>query len=128
MNSRHKQRGMGFWGWFFVLPMIGIIGFIGVKLSTSYMNYATIKSAIDNVAHRDRLHKPSHGEIRREIQKLLLVNEVRFLKPEDIKIKKMKDGTHVFVDYTQTVPMAANIDALMKFKHDSRLKNINSSN
>ncbi len=121
-QSLNRQKGIGFWGLFFLIPMVGFIGFIGVKLSTPYMNYLTVKSAIDNVATRDRINKPSHSEVRREIQKILLVNEVRFLKKENIKIKKMKDGTHILVDYTQTIPMAGNVDALLTFHHDTRIK------
>ncbi len=121
-QSLYKQKGIGFWGLFFIIPMVGFIGFIGVKLSTPYMEYLTIRSAIENVASRDRVAKPSHSEIRREIQKILLVNEVRFLKKENMLIKKKKDGTHIIVNYVRTIPMYGNVDALLTFDYDARIK------
>lgn len=121
-QSLSRQKGIGFWGLFFIIPMIGFIGFIGVKLSTPYMSYLTVMSAVDNVATRDRVAKPSHTEVRTEIQKLLLVNEVRFLKKENVRIKKMKDGTHILVNYVHTEPMLGNVEALLTFSYDARIK------
>jgi len=105
--------------------MIGFYVFLGIKLGPEYMNFMSVRSAVQGVADEAGIEKIGRQEMRTRIAKRLNVSSIYFIQKEDITVKEMEDGLHVIADYHREIPLFSNVYVLLKFKHDASVKNGN---
>ena len=125
MRSLHRQKGISFWALLILVPMIGFYVFIGIKIGPEYMNFLSVKKAIESVASETGIKKPSRQEMRVSINKRFNVSSIYFMKKEYIVFKEMKDGMHILTNYDREIPLGGNVYITLKFEHDALVKNSN---
>ncbi len=125
MQSLYKQRGVSMWGILILTPLIGFYLFLGIKIGPEYMNFQSVKSAVEGVAKEQTIRKPSRQEMRKTIDKRLDVSSIYFMKKEYIVFKEEKDGMHIRTNYDREIPIIGNVHILLKFEHDAVVKNSN---
>ncbi len=123
MKSLHRQKGISFWAILILVPMIGFYMFLGIKLGPEYMNFMTVKNAVEGVANQQGIKKPSRQEMRLNIAKRLNVSSIYFMEEDYINFKEMKDGMHILTKYDREIPLGGNVYVTLKFEHDALVKN-----
>lgn len=125
MRSLHRQKGISFWALLILVPMIGFYVFLGIKIGPEYMNFMSVKRAVEGVAYEQTIKKPSRQEMRVSIDKRLDVSSIYFMQKEYIVFKEMKDGMHILTNYDREIPLGGNVYVTLKFEHDALVKNSN---
>jgi len=120
MNIR-KQQGWTMWSLMFTLLVIGSTAWIGLKIIPLYMDNSTISGAIKPLAQDRSLADASYDEIVTLIRKRLSINNVRWVKPEDIEFVEEDNFTQVRIDYEKRIKMVSNIDLVVTFENHVNL-------
>jgi len=121
-----------------LIAIIGLFGyaiFIGLKITPVYMEYFSIKSAVDGLAEEMETRQISKAQFMDLMGRRLDINYVDMysLKPsrdgcdkfkKDVfHFKTVKKSTEVGVNYEKRIPIVANIDFLISFDY---IRTINS--
>ncbi len=116
MNNK-KQSGMNSALLLFVLVMLGFVLLCFFKLGPAYLDNRYIVSSLKNLAERHPadLGEMSKSEIRKELEKFNMVNNVRNISTKDIEVERLKEKTVVTIAYEVRIPLVANVDAVVKF-------------
>lgn len=91
---------------------------LGIKLGPAYMDNLTIQEAVEGIQGTEGLSRMGAAQVRALINKRLIVNNVRSLKPEDIKIEKNGDVALIKVDYQVRNNLFRNVDTIVHFQHE----------
>lgn len=113
-----RQRGMSLTGIILLLIVVGSFGTFAVKTIPAYMDYSTIKSAIQSVLQDNQIGMMSADEIRRQIDKRFTINTVSAVSVNDLDISTKGGQVDIGLDYTVTKHFFYNIDLVMTFKRD----------
>lgn len=108
-TTARTQHGLGLLGFLLVLTAIGILGMVVLKAFPSYMEYFTIQSTVDRIAHDPILQ--NDAEIRAAFDRQMRVDMIDEVRGRDLEISK---GV-VAVRYQKTVPLTDNISLLINF-------------
>ena len=131
-----KQTGMSTIILIVIIGLFGYAIFIGLKITPVYMEYFSIKSAVDGLADEMQTRQISKAQYLDLMARRLGINYVDIgglapsrdgcdkNKKEVFHFKKVKKSTEVGVDYEKRIPMVANIDFLISFNY---IRTINSS-
>lgn len=116
-----RQRGLG---------MIGVMAWLGVaalvltlvfRLGPEYMEFLTVKSAMDSLTEDPELKGKGRAEILSTLGRRLDVNNVRGLPPQTFRVEQKDFGQKLIADYEVRVHLLFNIDAVLTFKHEASL-------
>lgn len=123
MNNK-KQSGMSGLMLLFVLALASFALTCFFKLGPVYLDNWHIRGALKSMGeqHANDLHQLTKTNIRNELSKFYMINNIRGEAAKALEVKRMKDYTLVIVAYEVRVPMFANIDAVLSFNNvlDSR--------
>lgn len=109
-----RQKGMSIFSFLVVLIIAGVAFDAGMKLFTPYADHKIIVSILNNiVTDQDELDKSVY-ELRQDISKRLVINQVK-LEKGALKIKETQGDLHFDLAYESRVPMYWNLDAVAKF-------------
>lgn len=122
MQAR-KQAGWTMWSLTFSLLIIGFIGWIGLKIVPFYIDNHTVSSVLKPLAQDRSLSEASYGEIEDLIAKRLNINNVRFIKKDDIEFIEEDNYTQIRIDYEERIKMVSNIDVVLSFKNHVNIQN-----
>ena len=121
MNSS-KQRGLSTLGWLGVIAVGGFALTALFKLGPIYLENWTIHKLMVQIQDDPAAGKMSVAEIRDKLQKKLTINGVQQISIRDIKFKREQGrGTLIDASYEVRVPFMFNIDAVVKFPHNTLL-------
>ena len=81
------------------------------------MQFATIKSVMDDVRKDVELNGGGVKEVLSGIDNRLYVNGIDVVTRKDFKLKREKSGNVVSVTYEVREHLAGNLDAVMTFSH-----------
>ena len=135
MKLTNKQTGMSTIVLIAIIGLFGYAIFIGLKITPVYMEYFSIKSAVDGLADEMQTRQMSKAQYMDLMRRRLDINYVNIdgLKPgrdgcdkskKDVfHFKTAKKKTEVGVNYEKRIPMIANIDFLISFDY---IRTINS--
>ncbi|TGN41049.1 DUF4845 domain-containing protein [Marinobacter confluentis] len=118
LSSMHRQSGASALVILIMVLFFGGLLTIGIKLGPAYLDDQTISKAVESISDTEGLSRMGPAEVRTLINKRLLVNNVRSLKPEDITIKKNGDTVLITVEYEVRDNIFRNIDTVVHFKHE----------
>lgn len=118
-NTRKSQRGMTAISMLVIACLVGFVVMIAIKLAPTYFAHFKVQAALKNLPTDSRAEGASDREIKELILKKLDVDDVDFVKSEDIVITKSSSGRTVAIDYEARVPMFGNVDAVVKFDKNS---------
>jgi len=112
-----RQRGLGLIGVLFWLGLGAFVLTLGVRLGPPYMQYLTVKSAMDALSQDAELKDKGRPEVLSALGRRLEVNSVSGLPPQTFSVEQKDSGRKLIADYEVRVPMFFNIDAVLSFAH-----------
>ena len=120
----HRQRGMGFTGWFFIIGTIAFFTLLGVRLFPLYNEKFVVLSSMDMVAQRDDALELNPRQAREFLLKNINVSLNRpTLNSQTIKdaFKLEKDKkskkTYMHVTYMATNKFFKDVNLMIAFDH-----------
>lgn len=112
-----NQGGWTIWSLAFSLFVIGSIAWLGLKTIPLYIDNTTIRNTIKPIAQDRSLSDASYDQIADRIQKGLSINNIRWVKDEDIEFIEEGNGVQVRIDYEKRFKLVSNIDLILTFKN-----------
>lgn len=113
---KNREQGASILSILIVIMVAGVFFTVGFKLYTPYWDHLTIKSVVEDISlDQEELKKPL-GEVRRDIDRRLRINQVRLQDREDLKLKLEEGVIYFDLKYERRVPMFYNVDAVVKFE------------
>jgi hypothetical protein len=121
MNA-YKQSGASMLGIATAILIIGGIAFIGIKVSPIYFEFYKVDLAIANFAEQPDTGRLANGEVRSELLKRLVLDDVNGVKRDDISVKR-KDGImFVKVKYEKRNSALESLDLVGKYEKSVEMK------
>jgi len=122
MHLRHRQQGLGLWGWMFILAVIGFVALITLKLIPIYLAELSIQRVVKSTAE-----DPGNGalplpELRKAMRTRWDVEGINTLAVEDVKLLKTPAGRALSYDYEARTELFYNISLVVHFQNTFRLK------
>ncbi|MGQ2965353.1 DUF4845 domain-containing protein [Methylophilus sp.] len=112
--SARAQHGLGVLGFLLVLTAVGIIGMVGLKALPSYMEYFSIQSTINRIAHDPMLQ--SDADMRTAFDRQMHVDMITTVHGRDLNVV----GRSVAVRYQKNIPLTDTISLLIDFDATSK--------
>ena len=112
---RHRQRGVTFIGWLFLLIPIGILLYVGIRLTPKYLEYMNIARTLEQVKTEYDGNAPTASAIRVSIERHFDIEGVTTIGVKDVSIKPQGRITIVNVNYDSWAPLFANISIVVTF-------------
>ena len=113
----HKQRGITFTGLAFVLVTLGFVAVMGMRLMPAYLEYFSVKKAIVKLSNEPSFAAMSKKDIVDEFDRSATIDDIKVITGHDLEITKDDAGKPVVsIEYQATVPLIANISALIDFR------------
>ena len=113
----HKQRGITVIGLVFVLVTLGVVAVMGMKLMPAYLEYFSVKKAIVKLSNEPSFAAMSKKDIVDEFDRSATIDDIKVITGHDLEITKDDAGKPVVsIEYQATVPLIANISALIDFR------------
>jgi len=122
MRYTRRQRGITFLGFVFVLVVLGIFGYIGLKLFPVYSESFRIDTALANVM-QDGVADASKRDITKALVRRFTVNDIRRISErnfdEYVTIEKDRDDVSIYISYRAEVPLFANLSIVVDFEKEA---------
>jgi len=118
MNIK-RQSGASMWGIMMLVIILMANAFIALKIVPTYLDFRTVKVVVNSTIEELKKKRLSNVKVRGSIERKLLINGIRDLKREDLKIKQTNKKSTITMDYEVRKPIFYNIDAVMKFKYEA---------
>ncbi len=118
-----QQRGLSITGWIFVIAVTLFFALLGMKMIPSYLQYYSIVQVLESISQDPTLKQASPGELRNIFNRRIDINGVYDFPKKGLKIDQSKgEGTVMIVDYEVREPMAGNVDVVMHFHKEVKVK------
>ncbi len=114
-SSLRRQRGMSYWGWMLVVAVFGFILTCVSKMGPAYIDAYYVDEGLKKLAENPNLRDMSRGDIKKELDRFFLINNVRGEPTNAVQVIRGADSVLVSVDYELRQPLIHNIDVVMKF-------------
>ncbi|AMX02270.1 DUF4845 domain-containing protein [Microbulbifer thermotolerans] len=114
-TSLFRQRGMSYWGWLLVVAMFGFILTCVSKMAPAYIDARYVEEGLKKLAENPNLRELSRADIKKELDRFFLINNVRGEPTKSVKVIRGADSMLVSIDYELRQPLIYNVDVVMKF-------------
>ncbi|HTV84105.1 MAG TPA: DUF4845 domain-containing protein [Dyella sp.] len=113
---KSKQAGITLIGFLIVLAVAGFFAYAAMKLVPSYIEYAGVVKAMNQIAS-EGVDGKTLDQVRREMMFKLGFQYVddATIQPSDINFQQGSDGNELHVSYDKQMPFIYNIDFLVHF-------------
>lgn len=112
---RHRQSGISFIGFIIVLAVGGFFLFLGMKIGPVYLEYNSIRSAVNKVAAEATV--ADIATIRRSMDRQMTIDYAANYKPEFIRVVREGDTLNLVLNYEIRRELIYNLDFVAKFNH-----------
>lgn len=119
---RKHQRGMTFIGLLFVLALVGLVVYAGIRLVPVYLNYLKIARTLEMTATEVKGDNADPGNVRRIIERHWAIEDPTGVDIKDIQITKDDDGISMHVAYDDAVPYIANVSLSAHFDKTVKIR------
>ena len=117
-----SQRGITLIGFVFVLAVVGVFAYLGMKVFPIYEQFFSVRSAMKGVAGEPGVGQMDPAKIRDLFFRRLYVNYADDdLKPENVKIERKDSGYMLTVQYEMRRPLIADLDIVGNFNETQAL-------
>lgn len=117
MHLRHRQRGLGLWGWLFVLGVIGFVTMITLKLIPIYLSEMSIERVVKATAQDSGNASLPLPELRRAMRTRWDVEGITTLRVEDVKLVQTPGGRALSYEYEARTELFYNISIVVSFSN-----------
>ena len=115
--ARHC-RGMGMWGYIWLLGGVGVVVTLGLRLAPHYMNFRAVQSIITTL-DADSVRGQSKRQIYDTLTKRFKINSLYDMEPAKIiAIERLKAGTTLRIDYEVREKLVYNADVVLSFQDE----------
>jgi hypothetical protein len=116
MQAMTRQRGMTFWGLLFVGLLFVFAALLFFKLLPPYLEFATVKTVLENVAKTPEIGNFEKNQIRAEIDRRFSIEDVKRVDlTKHLFVEKKPGATTIRIAYEVRVPLVYNVTALLDF-------------
>lgn len=115
---RHRERGVTFLGWLFLLMPMALVLYGGIRLTPIYLEYMKIARTLEQVGEEFKGEQAESAAIRTAIERRFDIESVTVLNPRDashIRIRKEGSGHVVQAAYIDTAPFISNVSLQIEF-------------
>ena len=130
MKLNNQQSGMSLIVMIFIIGLFGYAIYIGIKITPVYMEYFSIRSAVNSLADEMKSRQISKNQYMDSLRKRLDINYVNVsklvprrdgcekTKKEVFTYKRGKKDISLGIGYEVRVPIVANADILLDFNYN----------
>lgn len=122
MHLRQRQRGLGLWGWMFVLGVIGFVAMVTLKLVPIYLVELSIQRVVKATAQDPGNAALPLPELRKAMRTRWDVEGINTLRVEDVKLVKTPGGRALTYDYEARTELFYNISLVVHFQEQFNMK------
>jgi hypothetical protein len=106
---------MTFMGIVFILIMVGLIGYAGLRLVPLYLNYMKVSRSMDAAASEFKSDNPDPGAVRRSLDKHWQIEDISGVEAKEVEIVKDDSGVALHLAYDDTAPYISNVSLQVHF-------------
>ena len=121
---RHRQRGVTFIGWLFLLLAVAIVGYQGIRLTPIYLNYMRVAKSLDRLQDptREVTGPTSAQSLRSLLGRSFEIESIEYPDLKDIDIHR--DGEHwvAIADYDDAAPLFGELSLVVHFHKEVDLQ------
>lgn len=110
-----KQRGMTFIGLVLMIAAIVFVAIIGMKMVPAYLEFMSVKKALNNIATKPEFGEMSNKDIYESFTKTAAIDDIDSIKAKELIISQSDAGPVVIAEYQVVVPLMGNVSALIDF-------------
>ena len=110
-----QQRGLTPIATLAILILVGFGLFLLFKLVPVYLEYFNVASSVNSLKEVPDLGQKSKEDVRELLKRRLDINDVKRVKPDNIKVTRVENVTTVAVNYEARVSLLSNIDLICTF-------------
>ena len=110
-----RQQGMTMIGILFVLALIGVIGYAGMRITPLYLNYLKVARSMEATASEFKGDTVDQAALRRTLEKHWQIEDIDSVEAKDVEIAKDDGVTTMHVSYDDSAPYIANLSLTMHF-------------
>ena len=118
LANMHRQSGASALVILIMILFFGGLLTLGLRLVPAYLDDKTISAAVESIRDTEGLSRMGPAQILTLINRRLSVNNVRSMKPENIKVEKIDGVAMITVDYEVRNDLFANVDTVIHFRHE----------
>jgi len=112
---RRHQDGMTLMGMLFILGLVGLIGYAGLRLTPLYLNYIKVARSMEAAATEFKSDNPDPGAVRRSLEKHWQIEDISSVDSKDVEIVKNENGVALHVAYDDVAPYISNVSLSVHF-------------
>lgn len=112
---RHRQRGVTFIGWMFLLLPTAILLYAGIRLTPIYLEYMSVSRTLEQVKVEFDGNAPSSTAILTSIGRHFEIEDHTTVSIKDITIKPVDQQIEVAATYSAAAPLFADISLVVDF-------------
>lgn len=116
MQLKHRQRGLGLWGWIFVLGTIGFFTLITLKLVPIYLAELSIQRVVKATAQDPANAGAPIQTLRANMKTRWDVEGITTLTVNDVTLQKHGAGRALSYDYEARADLFYNISLVVHFQ------------
>jgi Domain of unknown function (DUF4845) len=115
LTRRDRQGGMTFIAMLFVLGMLGMFLYAGVRLLPVYLNYLKVARSMDAAAGEFKSENPDPGAVRRSLEKHWQIEDISAVDSKEVEVTKDETGMVMHVAYDEAAPYISNVSLSVHF-------------
>ena len=115
MNLKYRQHGMTLMGMLMIMIIVISGALAAMRIVPLYMSNMTVRGALDSLVSDPEMRSASTVAIRRKLQSLFDVNDIRTVNSKAVTIKRAKGGREVRLNYEARASMVSNLDVVARF-------------
>jgi Tfp pilus assembly protein PilE len=119
---RKRQQGMTMIGIFFVLALVGVIGYAGMRILPLYLNYLKVSRSMDATASEFKGGAVDPAALRRTLEKHWQIEDIDSVQAKEVEITKDDSGTMMHVAYDDSAPYIANVSLTVHFDKTAKVQ------
>ena len=112
---RRRQQGMTLIGMLFVLGLVGVILYAGIRLAPLYLNYMKVARSLNATAEEAKGDNPDPANLHHLLSRHWQIEAIDTVDDKDVEIIKDDDGVELHVAYDDSVPYIANVSLMVHF-------------
>ena len=117
-----RQQGMTMIGVLFVLALVGVIGYAGMRITPLYLNYMKVARSMEATASEFKGDAVDQAALRRTLEKHWQIEDIDSVAAKDVEITKDEGATTMHVAYDDSAPYIANVSLTVHFDKTSKVQ------
>jgi hypothetical protein len=109
MQLQKRQRGLGLWGWLYVLFTLGFIALVSMNLVPLYLAEMSIQRVLKAAAQDSGNANLEPAELRNALKLRWDVEGITTLDVRDVKIERSAKGRALAYDYEAKAPLFGDV-------------------